>query len=115
MTRILVLLVLLSPILANSQTTDCPSARGCVTITREAAEKALLDADKVIALEKENKTLTEALNAQREIAMQIRIQFATVSGENTILKQNEVRSSAERVILIQNTRKKCFPFAICLN
>lgn len=93
----------------------CPDPEGCVTITRKAALKALADADRVTELEKRLNVLTDALSAKSDLLDQMRIQYAEARGELTALRQQSVRDGAERLILIQNTRKRCLPFAICVN
>lgn len=100
---------------ANAQTTTadypaCPS--GLVCITRQAALKALQDADKVTALETEAKALKAAIEEMRELLNKARVEFAAVSGENTALKQNAVSDRAIIELLLKNSKKKCMPFSI---
>jgi hypothetical protein len=92
---------------------DCPDPAGCVTITRQAALKALTDADKVKALETEAKAKDAAIATFRDELNQIRIEFARASGENTILKQQAVADRAMLELLLKQTRKKCYPLTIC--
>ncbi len=99
---------------ASAQTvTDCPHPSGCVVISREAALKALADADRVKALESEMKVKDAAIDDFRKELNTMRIEFARLSGENTALKQNAVSDRAIIDILIKNVRKKCMPLTIC--
>jgi hypothetical protein len=54
-----------------------------VLITREAALKALADADEVVALRAEKKVLSQASDDLKELLNKMRIEFAEKSGENT--------------------------------
>ena len=96
-------LVLVFSFVAYSQQ-DCPADRVC--LTREAALTALQNADKVVALEKENATLTQALNAIKVELNKIRVEYAEKVGENTALKQNAVSDRALIEILIKYARPK---------
>lgn len=96
-------LVLVFSFVAYSQQ-DCPADRVC--LTREAALTALQNADRVKALEKENLTLTEALNAIKVELNKIRVEYAEKVGENTALKQNAVSDRALIEILIKYARPK---------
>ncbi len=91
----------------------CPSPSGCVTITREAALKALADSDRVKALEAEIKTKDAAFDAQKALLNDMRIQFAAVSGENSALKQAAVRIDAILDLAMKHTQKSCKPFSVC--
>lgn len=106
-----VILFLLLHIGANAQS-GCPIDAVC--ITREAALKALADADRVKALEAEIKVKDEAYDAQKDLLNQMRIEFAEKSGENTALKQNAVQDRAIIAELLKNTKKKCLPFSVCV-
>ncbi len=96
-------LVLVFSFVAYSQQ-DCPADRVC--LTREAALTALQNADKVVALEKENLTLTEALNDLKAEVNKMRVEYAEKVGENTALKQNAVSDRALIEILIKYARPK---------
>jgi len=100
---------------AYAQTAECPSARGCVTITREAAERALADSDRVKALEAENKVIKQAVDDEKAVSAKLKIDFANVSGENSGLKQAAVRSDAIIDLLLKSVRKKCMPLSLCVN
>ncbi len=96
-------LVLVFSFVAYSQQ-DCPADRVC--LTREAALTALQNADKVVALEKENATLTQALNDLKAEVNKMRVEYAEKVGENTALKQNAVSDRALIEILIKYARPK---------
>ena len=96
-------LVLVFSFVAYSQQ-DCPADRVC--LTREAALTALQNADKVVALEKENATLTQALNDLQAEVIKMRVEYAEKVGENTALKQNAVSDRALIEILIKYARPK---------
>lgn len=90
----------------------CPPTLVC--ITREAAVKALADADKVIALETESKAKDDAIAGLRGELNKMRIEFAEKSGENSALKQNAVSDRAIITELLKYTKKQCKPFSLCL-
>lgn len=89
---------------AAAQATDCPADKVC--ITREAALKAVADADAVIALKKEIAVKDQAFADQKDLLNKMRIDFAEVSGENTALKQNDVSNRAIIEILLKNAKAK---------
>ena len=93
---------------AYSQSECSTAPEKCVLITREAAVRALQDSDKVKALEKENLTLTEALNAIKVELNKIRVEYAEKVGENTALKQNAISDRAIIEILLKSAKPKKF-------
>ena len=93
---------------AYSQSECSTSPEKCVLITREAAIRALQDSDRVKALEKENLTLTEALNAIKVELNKIRVEYAEKVGENTALKQNAISDRAIIEILLKSAKPKKF-------
>lgn len=101
------------PAYAQAAETPCPADKVC--ITREAAVKALHDADAVaadkIAIDG-YKQVIEDLKAELN---KMRVEFANVSGELSGAKQAAVRSDAIIELLLKNTKKKCMPLSICLN
>lgn len=97
---------------AYSQTTECPANMVC--ISPEAARKALENADLVTALRTEILTLKQAILDQREITIDTKIALARAIGEKTGLEQSVVRLTAEVEFLNRYGRKKCAPFAICI-
>lgn len=99
-------IAILSPLYGYGQTQDCPSPQGCVTITREAALKAIADADRVTALESEMKVKDQAYDDLKAELNRIRVEFAAASGEISGLKQNAVQDRAIIEILIKNARPK---------
>lgn len=103
-------LVLVFSFVAYSQQ-DCPADRVC--LTREAALTALQNADKVVALEKENATLTQALNDLKAEVNKMRVEYAEKVGENTALKQNAISDRAIITAIVPLMRKKCMPLSIC--
>lgn len=95
-----------------SAQTECPVDKVC--ISREAAQKAIENADKVIALETESKAKDDALAGFRGELNAMRIKFAEVSGENSALRQNAVSDRAIITELLKYTKKRCLPFSVCL-
>lgn len=93
---------------AYSQSECSTAPEKCVLITREAAVRALQDSDRVKALEKENLTLTEALNAIKVELNKIRVEYAEKVGENTALKQNAINDRAIIEILLKSAKPKKF-------
>lgn len=94
---------------AQAQTDPCPQMpEGWLCIPRAVAVKALEDSDARKALETENQKLNQAIEDMRKALNDMRVQFATASGENTILKQQQVADRALMTVLIQNTKKKRF-------
>lgn len=93
---------------AYSQSECSTAPEKCVLITREAAIRALQDSDRVKALEKENLTLTEALNAIKVELNKIRVEYAEKVGENTALKQNAISDRAIIEILLKSAKPKKF-------
>jgi len=93
---------------AYSQSECSTTPEKCVLITREAAIRALQDSDRVKALEKENLTLTEALNAIKVELNKIRVEYAEKVGENTALKQNAISDRSIIEILLKSAKPKKF-------
>lgn len=92
---------------------ECPHPSGCVTISREAAIKALADDATVKAQAAEIAVLKQALLDEKLVAVKLKIEFAEKSGELTALKQNAVSDRAIIDLLLKNTKKKCLPLSIC--
>ena len=105
------LTILLLTTAAYAQT-DCPESKVC--ISREAAIKAIADADKVTALEAEGKAKDQAISDLKDLLNKSKVEFAAVSGENTALRQNDVSNRAIITVLLQSTKKQCKPFSICI-
>lgn len=105
-------LVLLGAGIACNAQITCPPELVC--ISRQAAQKAVVDGERVIAQEAELTTLKGALEAQKGLTQDALRHFAEVSGENSALKQNAVQDRAIITILLQTQKKKCFPFSICI-
>lgn len=104
---IFVLIILcLSVSVWSQQPETCP--QNLVCISREAALKALADADRVKALEVEIKVKDDAVAAFRAEVNAMRVEFARVSGEATALKTNAVRDSAIIELLMKYARPKKF-------
>jgi len=83
---------------------SCPVDKVC--ISREAALKAVADADKVKALEAEIAVKDQAFADQKDLLNKMRIEFAEKAGENTALKQNAVSDRAIIEILLKSVRPK---------
>ena len=114
MTRFLLLFgfILFLSLSASAQT-DCLHPSGCVLISREAALKALADADRVQTLEAVEKAKDQAVSDLRDELNKMRIEFARTSGELTALKQNAVCDRAIIELMLKMVRKKCMPLSIC--
>ena len=108
---ILFVALLIGAMTANAQT-ECPPDKVC--ITREAALKAIQDGDTVKAQAGQIDTLNKAISDLKDALNKMRVEFATASGENTQLKQQQVRDAAIIELLLKSTKKKCMPFSICL-
>lgn len=106
--KMLPVLLALIFILAHSAKAQeqCPADKVC--LTREAAIKALNDADRVKALEAEIKAKDAAYAAQKDLLNDMRAEFARASGENTILKQRAVSDAALIELLTKMVRPKKF-------
>lgn len=90
-----------SSVIAQS---DCPPDRVC--ISREAAQKALADADRVKALDAELKVKDTAIEGLKILLGDMRVEFARCSGEATILKQRAVSDAAMIELLSKLVRPK---------
>jgi hypothetical protein len=101
---ILFVALLIGAVTANAQ--ECPSPNGCVTITREAALKAIQDGDTVKAQATELAVKDKAIADLKDELNKMRVEFATASGENTALKQNAVSDRAIIELLLKSTRPK---------
>lgn len=98
---VLALLLSVSSVIAQS---DCPPDKVC--ISREAAQKALADADRVKALEAETQVKDKAIEDLKILLADMRVEFARCSGEATILKQRAVSDAAMIELLSKLVRPK---------
>jgi hypothetical protein len=89
----------------------CPADKVC--ISREAALKALADADQVKADAVAIVGYKQAIDDLKELLNKMRIEFAETSGELTAVKQNAVSDRAIIDLLLKSTKKKCLPLSIC--
>lgn len=85
---------------------ECPHPSGCVTISREAAIKAVTDGDAVTSQAVEIETLKQGVEDMRKELNRMRVEFAEKSGENTALRQNAVSDRAIIEVLLKNVRPK---------
>lgn len=99
----LAFVIFLGSFTAYSQT-QCPE--GMVCISADAARAALEAGDKAKALEAENAVLKQAVRDAQDNTQKMAIEFARVSGENTILKQQQIRDAALVDLALKQTRKK---------
>lgn len=99
-------LVVLGAFASSVHGQTCPADMVC--ISREAALKALADADRVKALEAEIVVKDKAIEDFRDELNKMRIEFARVSGESTALKTNAVRDAAIIELLLKYARPKKF-------
>jgi hypothetical protein len=97
---ILALLILAGALTAHAQTGET------VTISKEAAVKCLQDSDRVKALETENAALKQALDDEKKLYTDLKVDFAKVSGEKSQLEADRVRWTAVIDVLIKNSRPK---------
>lgn len=88
---------------ANAQS-QCPENMVC--ITRDAALKALADADRVKALESEIAAKDKAYADLKDVLAEMKTEFARCSGESTILKQRAVSDAAMIELLSKMVRPK---------
>ena len=98
--------ILMTSAWAISAQTTCPENLVC--ITREAAIKALVDSDRVIALQAELVARDAAESKLKDALNDIRVEFARVSGEATILKQRAISDAAMIELLAKLVRPKKF-------
>jgi len=91
-----------------------PCVENCVTISRDAAIKAVETSRERDALKIQLATEKQAFDALRNELNEMRIKFAAVSGELSGIKQNAVQDRAIIDLLLKNTKRKCLPFSICL-
>jgi hypothetical protein len=113
MTRLLTILFVIFAFAWAVNAQDCPHPSGCVTISRDAAVKALADSDRVAALEAEVQVKDAAIASFRDELNTMRIEFARVSGEATGLRTAAARDAAIIELLLKYSKKKCLPLSIC--
>ncbi len=100
---------------ANAQTASpTPCADNCVTISREAAIKAVETAKELDAMKVQKIADDKAFEDLRRELNDIRVKFAAVSGELSGVKQAQVRDAAIIELLLKSAKKQCKPFAICI-
>ena len=99
-----VLMVLGVCTLPGMAQSDCPADKVC--ISREAAQKALENADRVKALEAEIKVKDKALEDLKQLLADMRVNYAECKGESTILKQRAVSDAAMIELLSKLVRPK---------
>ncbi len=97
-------LVVLGAFVSSVHAQDCPADKVC--ISREAALKALADADRVKALEAEIKIKDQSYADLGKLLNDMRVEFARCSGETTILKQRAVSDAAMIELLSKLVRPK---------
>lgn len=96
-------IVLFASTLGYSQA-ECP--QGMVCLSPQAARAALEAGDAKIALEKQVTALEQAVRDAQDNTSKALIELAKVSGENTILKQQQIRDMALVDLLLKQTKKK---------
>lgn len=104
-------MILFAYLTAPAQET-CPENLVC--ISKEAAIKAVETSELAKAQAVQITELKQAITDKDKLIGDIKIQLASVMGENSALKQNAVSDRAIIEILLKNTRKKCLPLTICL-
>ena len=105
LTRFLLILFCLL-FLAYAAQAQCPSPNGCVTITREAAIKALQDSDTVKAQATEIAAKDKAISDLKTELESIRREYVAASSEASALKQQAVRQDAIIDLLLKSARPK---------
>lgn len=96
-------IVLLTATLGYSQTA-CPE--GMVCITPEAARAALEAGDKVKALEKQVAALEQIIKNAEASEKAALVESSFCRGENTALKQQQIRDMALVDLALKQTKKK---------
>lgn len=77
-----------------------------IVVSRAVAEKAFIDAKTVIAQAERIKVLEQALADERASKLPILLEQSRCAGENSILKQQQVRDMALVDLALQQTKKK---------
>ena len=75
--------------ITNDELRESEPEKQTVTISREAAIKALVDSDTVEALEAEIKAKDQAIGDFRRLLNDLRIEIAYKFGENTVLNRSK--------------------------
>lgn len=96
--------ILFVSVVGYSQQAECPA--GMVCLTPEAARAALEAGDAKKALEKQVIVLEQALKDSQLSEHKMALEFSRVSGENTILKQQQIRDIALVDLALKQTKKK---------
>ncbi len=126
---IVILLGCVSQTVAQSNTSECPPDKVCLTPTemkfylgRDDAVKALetqvkklnLDIDGDPSAPKSADGSPSPANlGYKGVNQKLAVEFARVSGEYSGFKQGSVRVDAAFDVAIKNTKKKCLPFSLC--
>jgi hypothetical protein len=92
-------------------TAQCPSDMVC--ISRQAAQKAVENAETVKAQSIQIETLKQAVQDEKDVANKLKIEYAETKGELTAVKQNAVSDRAIIDLLLKSVKKKCLPLSIC--
>lgn len=87
------------------QAQQCPPDMVCTT--PEAARKALQDSDMVTAQAAEILTLREAVVKQKEVTVDIKIEYAKTLGELVGAKGELISLRAQLEFVMKNGRNKC--------
>lgn len=113
--RLCLLLFIGFAVAAGVNAQDCPHPSGCVTISREAAVKALQDSDAVKAQAAEIIVKDKAIDDLKKEVVRMQIELAKTVGELTGSQQMNVRQTAIIDVLVKKVGKKCSPLSIlCL-
>ncbi|MER3478846.1 MAG: hypothetical protein C4287_23265 [Leptolyngbya sp. ERB_1_2] len=107
MKTITILLFAMLPVLAFGQTAAtpvCPPELVC--ITREAALKAIADAERVEQLQRERAEYEKAISQLKAEISRLQTEYAAATAENSILKQRAVSDAALIEMLVKRTRPK---------
>jgi hypothetical protein len=106
-------LLLLASMATTAQAiAPCPHPSGCVTISAEAARKALQDSDTVEAQRKEIETLRQAVIDQRFVTADVKIELAKAMGEKTQLEIANLRLDGNLTVCMKKRAVKVGIFNI---
>jgi len=94
--------------IANGQTVaDCPHPSGCVVLSVEQARQSLEDRVTVKAQADEILTLRESVVKQKEVTVDIKIEYAKTLGELVGAKGELISLRAQLEFVLKNGRNKC--------
>lgn len=87
--------------------TDCPHPSGCLVISRDAGLKHLALDDENKALKSENTVLKTAIDDQKKITGDVKVEYARAMGRVTELEKSALENRALVELAIKRIGKKC--------